>query len=187
MTVQKLQYIQNNAARGLMRVQKHDYTHKCITRHALSYLQELKTPQTFTSSLRSTGRLLLRVLKTRLSTKEDQAISSPAPPLWNTLLKKAWKHFNLECLFTVGGKLKESLLLTCSEFCTTVLIVHTQLYICNNFHFVYYNMNIEVFSDIPGQATMERKPNIQPTRGGLKLLLACWLYPGEGRAATGTS
>ena len=107
--VQRLQYIQNSAARVLMKVRKHDHitpilqtlhwlpissrinykilllTHKCITGHAPTYLQELILPQTSTRSLRSTDSLLLRVPKTKLSTMGDRAFSSAAPRLWNRL------------------------------------------------------------------------------------------------------
>ncbi|XP_071761460.2 uncharacterized protein LOC139916471 [Centroberyx gerrardi] len=108
-SIQKLQYIQNSAARILMRVRKHEHitptllslhwlpvsfrvdykvlllTYKCINRHAPPYLQELITPQTSTRTLRSTNSLLLRAPSTKLRTMGDRAFCSAAPRLWNSL------------------------------------------------------------------------------------------------------
>uniref|UniRef100_UPI003AB0FBBA 1-phosphatidylinositol 4,5-bisphosphate phosphodiesterase beta-1-like n=1 Tax=Centroberyx gerrardi TaxID=166262 RepID=UPI003AB0FBBA len=108
-SIQKLQYIQNSAARILMRVRKHEHitptllslhwlpvsfrvdykvlllTYKCINRHAPPYLQELITPQTSTRTLRSTNSLLLRAPSTKLRTVGDRTFCSAAPRLWNSL------------------------------------------------------------------------------------------------------
>jgi len=95
--IQKLQYIQNSAARILMKVRKYyhitpvlhslhwlpvsfriDYkvlllTHKCTNGHAPPYLQKVITPQTSTRTLRSTNGSLLRVPNTKLRTMGDRA------------------------------------------------------------------------------------------------------------------
>ena len=108
-TIQRLQYIQNSAARVLMRARKHEHitpilkslhwlpvssrinykilllTHKCIHGLAPTYLQELITLQSTTRTLRSTNTLLLQVPRTRLSTMGDRAFCSAAPRLWNSL------------------------------------------------------------------------------------------------------
>lgn len=107
--IQKLQYIQNSAARVLMRVRKYDHitpvlhslhwlpvssridykilllTHKCITGHAPPYLQELITLKSSSRTLRSSAHLLLQVPTTRLRTMGDRAFCSAAPRLWNHL------------------------------------------------------------------------------------------------------
>ena len=107
--IQKLQYIQNSAARILMRVRKYEHitpilhslhwlpvsfridykvlilTHTCINGHAPPYLQELITPQTSTCTLRSSNSSLLRVPKTKLRTMGDRAFCSAASRLWNSL------------------------------------------------------------------------------------------------------
>ena len=107
--IQKLQYIQNSAARILMRVRKYDHitpvlkslhwlpvslrieykisllTHQCIHGHAPQYLKELLTTQTSTISLRSATNNTLHVPRTKLCTMGDRAFSSAAPRLWNTL------------------------------------------------------------------------------------------------------
>ena len=107
--IQKLQYIQNSAARILMKVRKYEHitpilhslhwlpvsfridykvlilTHTCINGHAPPYLQELITPQTSTCTLRSSNSSLLRVPKTKLRTMGDRAFCSAAPRLWNSL------------------------------------------------------------------------------------------------------
>ncbi|XP_060929417.1 uncharacterized protein LOC133003646 [Limanda limanda] len=107
--IQKLQFIQNSAARILMRVRKYEHitpilhslhwllvstrieykvlllTYICINGHAPPYLQELITPQTSTRTLRSTSSSLLRVPNTKLRTMGDRAFCSAAPRLWNGL------------------------------------------------------------------------------------------------------
>src|SRR4029434_5070092 len=104
-----LQYIQNSAARILMKVWKYEHitpilhslhwlpvafridykvlilTYTCINGHAPPYLQELITPQTSTCTLRSSHSSLLRVPKTKLRTLGDRAFCSAAPRLWNSL------------------------------------------------------------------------------------------------------
>ena len=108
-TIQKLQYIQNSAARVLMRARKHEHitpilqslhwlpissritykilllTHNCIHGHAPAYLKELITLQSTTRTLRSSNTLLLQIPSTRLSTMGDRAFCSAAPRLWNSL------------------------------------------------------------------------------------------------------
>ncbi|XP_034088047.1 uncharacterized protein LOC117556685 [Gymnodraco acuticeps] len=107
--IQKLQYIQNTAARILMRVRKYkhitpilkslhwlpvslriDYkitlfTHQCIYGNAPSYIKELLTPQTSTRNLRSVKANLLIPPRTKLKTMGDRAFCSAAPRLWNAL------------------------------------------------------------------------------------------------------
>ena len=110
---EKLQYIQNSAARVLMRVRKHEHitpilfslhwlpvsagidykiliiTHNCINGLAPPYLQELikppETSQTSTRTLRSANKFLLEVPGTNLRTMGDRAFCSAAPRLWNSL------------------------------------------------------------------------------------------------------
>lgn len=108
-SLQRLQYIQNSAARILMRVRKYEHitpilhslhwlpistrieykvsllTHQCIHGHAPSYLKELINPQTTTRSLRSTHSNLLHIPRTRLRTMGDRAFCTAAPHLWNGL------------------------------------------------------------------------------------------------------
>lgn len=107
--LQRLQYIQNSAARILMRVRKYDHitpilhslhwlpiharieykvallTHQCIYGNAPSYLKVLVTIQTTTRSLRSTNSNRLLPPKTKLSTMGDRAFCSAAPRVWNAL------------------------------------------------------------------------------------------------------
>lgn len=107
--IQKLQYIQNSAARVLMRVRKYEHitpilyslhwlpvssridykilllTHQCITGQAPLYLQELITVKSSTRTLRSSGCQLLQTPTTRLRTMGDRAFCSAAPRLWNNL------------------------------------------------------------------------------------------------------
>ena len=108
-SIQKLQHIQNSAARVLMRVRKYDHitpilhtlhwlpvssrieykvcllTHQCIHSNAPSYLKELIKPPTATRPLRSGQSNTLKGKKTILKTMADQAFSSAAPRLWNAL------------------------------------------------------------------------------------------------------
>lgn len=108
-SLQKLQYIQNSAARILKRVRKYEHitpilhslhwlpipfrieykiillTYKCINGHAPSYLHELITPQTSIRSLCSANSMLLQVPSTRLRTMGDRAFCTAAPRLWNSL------------------------------------------------------------------------------------------------------
>ena len=107
--IQKLQYIQNSAARILMRVRKYEHitpvlhslhwlpvssrieykisllTHQCIHGNAPPYLKELLTPQTTARTLRSTSTNLLHQPRTKLRTQGDRAFYSAAPRLWNAL------------------------------------------------------------------------------------------------------
>ena len=108
-SLQRLQYIQNSAARILMRVRKYDHitpilrslhwlpisfrteykvsllTHQCIHGNAPPYLKELVSPQPSTRSLRSSNTNLLKTPKTNLRTMGDRAFCSVAPELWNAL------------------------------------------------------------------------------------------------------
>ena len=122
--IQKLQYIQNSAARILMRVRKYDHitpilhllhwlpvsfridykvlllTHQCINGHAPPYLQELITPQTSNRTLRSTNSSLLRVPNIKLRTMGDRAFCSAAPRLWNSLPDHLRATQTLDCFKT---------------------------------------------------------------------------------------
>ncbi len=108
-SLQKLQYIQNSAARILMRVRKYDHitpilkslhwlpvsfrivykvsllTHQCIHGDAPSYLKELLTPQSSKRTLRSASTYILKPPRTKLRTMGDRAFCSAAPSLWNAL------------------------------------------------------------------------------------------------------
>src|SRR4029434_2900685 len=107
--IQKLQYIQNSAARILMKVREYEHitpilhslnwlpvsfridfkvlilTHTCINGHAPPYMQERITPQTSTRTLSTTTSTLLRVPTIKLRTMGDRAFCSGAPCLWNSL------------------------------------------------------------------------------------------------------
>ena len=107
--LQKLQYIQNSAARILMRVRKFDHitpilktlhwlpissrveykisllTHQCLYGNAPSYLKELLTPKTCVRTLRSSFRNQLTEPKWELATMGRRAFSTIAPKLWNAL------------------------------------------------------------------------------------------------------
>ena len=111
-SIQKLQYIQNSAARILMRVRKYEHitpilhslhwlpvssrieykvcllTHQCTHGNAPSYLKELIGPPDSTRStrsLRSATSNSLKTIKTNLNTMGDRAFCSVAPELWNAL------------------------------------------------------------------------------------------------------
>ena len=108
-SIQRLQYIQNSAARILMRVRKYEHitpilknlhwlpvhfriqykvsllTHQCIHGNAPHYLQELLTPQPTSRSLRSANTNTLHMPRTKLHSMGDRAFSSAAPRLWNAL------------------------------------------------------------------------------------------------------
>ncbi len=112
--LQKLQYIQNSAARILMRVRKYDhitpilkslhwlpvsfrivykvslFTHQCIHGDAPSYLKELLTPQSSNRMLRSASSYLLKTPRTKLRTMGDRAFCSSALSLWNALPVHLW-------------------------------------------------------------------------------------------------
>lgn len=107
--IQKLQYIQNSAARILMKVRKFEHitpilkslhwlpvstrieykiillTHKCIFGQAPSYLKDLINLQLSNRTLRSSGSMLLQVPFTKLCTMGGRAFCSAAPQLWNHL------------------------------------------------------------------------------------------------------
>ncbi len=108
-SLQKLQYIQNSAARILMRVCKYNHitpilkslhwlpvsfrivykvsllTHQCIHGDTPSYLKELLTPQISKRTLRSASTYLLKPPRTKLRTMGDRAFCSAAQSLWNAL------------------------------------------------------------------------------------------------------
>ena len=108
-SLQKLQHIQNSAARVLMRVRKYDHitpilhslhwlpvssrinykiallTHQCIHGTAPPYLKDLLTPQTSAHNLRSANTVTLQPPRTKLRTMGDRAFCSAAPQLWNSL------------------------------------------------------------------------------------------------------
>ena len=108
-SLQKLQYIQNSAARVLMRVRKYEHitpilhslhwlpitsrteykitllTHQCIHGNAPPYLKELLEPKPSTRSLRSGNRNCLKERHTNLKTMGDRAFYAAAPRLWNSL------------------------------------------------------------------------------------------------------
>jgi hypothetical protein len=105
----RLQYIQNSAARILMRVRKHEHitpilhslhwlpvstrieykvsllTHQSIHGRAPPYLKEFLNQHNTTHSLRSTHSNLLHIPRTKLRTMGDRAFSAAAPRLWNAL------------------------------------------------------------------------------------------------------
>uniref|UniRef100_A0A8C1S6N0 Reverse transcriptase domain-containing protein n=1 Tax=Cyprinus carpio TaxID=7962 RepID=A0A8C1S6N0_CYPCA len=108
-SLQRLQYVQNSAARILMRVRKYDHitpilhslhwlpvsarieykisllTYQCIYGNAPPYLKELLTPSTTSRSLHSTNLNRLLLPKTKLSTMGDRAFCSAAHRIWNAL------------------------------------------------------------------------------------------------------
>ncbi|CAL9684539.1 unnamed protein product [Knipowitschia caucasica] len=108
-SLQKLQHIQNTAARILTRTPKHQHitpvlrdlhwlpiiqriqykicllTYQCIHGHAPDYLTELLTPPPITRSLRSTDTNPLSIPRTKLRTMGDRAFQAAAPKLWNAL------------------------------------------------------------------------------------------------------
>ena len=120
--LQRLQYIQNCAARILMRVRKYDHitpilkslhwlpvsfrvefkvsllTHQCIYGNAPPYLKELLTPQNSSlgPNLRSSSANLLQRNWTDLVTMGDRAFCSIAPKLWNALPKHLRKPQSVE-------------------------------------------------------------------------------------------
>ena len=107
--LQKLQYIQNSAARILMRVRKYDHitptlkalhwlpissridykisllTHQCLYGNAPPYLKELLTPKSCERTLRSSGGNLLTDVNWNLATMGKRAFSAIAPTLWKAL------------------------------------------------------------------------------------------------------
>ncbi|KAK0154829.1 hypothetical protein N1851_002861 [Merluccius polli] len=107
-SLQRLQHIQNSAARILMRVRKYDHitpvlqslhwlpvhlrieykillhTHHCLHGEAPTYLTELLTPHT-TSRTRSGQSHRLCPPRTKLKTMGDRAFQAAAPRLWNAL------------------------------------------------------------------------------------------------------
>ncbi|KAG1925807.1 hypothetical protein F2P79_025291 [Pimephales promelas] len=107
-SLQKLQYVQNSAARVLMGVRKHEHitpilrslhwlpiqshieykvllqTHHCLHGVAPTYLTELLTPISSTRT-RSGQQHRLVMPRTRLKTMGDRAFQVAAPCLWNAL------------------------------------------------------------------------------------------------------
>ena len=108
-SLQKLQYIQNSAARILMRVRKREHitpilrslhwlpiiyrtqykisllTHQCIHGNAPPYLKELVTLKPSTRTLRSSNTYCLNPVSANLRTMGDRAFCTAAPQLWNSL------------------------------------------------------------------------------------------------------
>jgi hypothetical protein len=107
--LKKLQRVQNNAARLIALAGRYDHvtpilkelhwlpisqrivykvlliTYKAVMGHAPIYIEELLERHESTRTLRSTGKLLLKVPRTKLKTYGDRAFSHAAPSLWNTL------------------------------------------------------------------------------------------------------
>jgi hypothetical protein len=107
--IQRLQHVQNTAARILTRAKKNEHispvirslhwlpvskrvdfkilvlTYKCLHDLAPTYLQELLHPYEPTRSLRSSTQCLLQVPKTHLKTYGDRAFEMAAPTVWNSL------------------------------------------------------------------------------------------------------
>lgn len=105
----KLQYIQNSAARLLTHTRSRDHitpvlqnlhwlpvpyrikfkilllTHKALHNQAPSYLKDLLHPYTPSRTLRTANSNLLTVPRTRHRTWGDRAFSVAAPSLWNSL------------------------------------------------------------------------------------------------------
>uniref|UniRef100_A0A672HD57 Reverse transcriptase domain-containing protein n=1 Tax=Salarias fasciatus TaxID=181472 RepID=A0A672HD57_SALFA len=108
-SLQKLQHIQNTAARILTRTPKHEHitpvlrdlhwlpvhqrihykvcllAYQCIHGHAPDYLTELLTPYSTSRHLRSTEMNTLSVPRTKVRTMGDRAFQTAAPKLWNNL------------------------------------------------------------------------------------------------------
>ncbi|KAK0151121.1 hypothetical protein N1851_007758 [Merluccius polli] len=107
--LQKLQFIQNCAARTLMKTRKYDHitpilqnlhwlpitsriqykialiTHLCIYSNAPQYLKDLLNPHSSTRNLWSQSTNLLHQPRTRLRTMGDRAFCSAAPHTWKSL------------------------------------------------------------------------------------------------------
>jgi hypothetical protein len=107
--LEKLQRIQNSAARIISRSKKYDHitphltrlhwlpvtqrivfkiltlTYRCLNNLAPTYLSDLLTPYKPTRTLRSCSTQSLVVPKSRLKNYGDRAFAVAAPKLWNTL------------------------------------------------------------------------------------------------------
>ena len=107
--INRLQRIQNTAARVLLRIGKYDHlsehlfelhwlpvkariefklmllTYKCMNNQAPVYLKELLTSYETNRDLRSSNRELLKTPKTKLKTCGDRAFSKAAAVLWNDI------------------------------------------------------------------------------------------------------
>ena len=108
-TLRKLQLIQNQAAKLVVKKKKYDHitpilielhwlpveyriqykilllTHQCLHGKAPRYLSALLHPYEPSRSLRSENQFLLKENKMRLKTYGDRAFSSCAPRLWNLI------------------------------------------------------------------------------------------------------
>ena len=108
-SIQKLQRIQNSAARVITNTPKYNHitpvlrhlrwlpvkqrvvfkilliTYKALHGLAPEYIQELITPKEVTRRLRSNDQLLLAVPKSRLRSYGDGSFKIAAPTLWNAL------------------------------------------------------------------------------------------------------
>jgi hypothetical protein len=107
--LQRVQRVQNTAARILTKTHKFDHispvldslhwlpiqkriefkililTFKCVHGPAPKYLAELIHPYLPTRTLRSSDQLLLQIPKTRLKSYGDRSFTKAAPTLWNSL------------------------------------------------------------------------------------------------------
>jgi hypothetical protein len=112
--LERVQRVQNTAARILTRSRKHDHitpvleslhwlpiqkriefkililTFKCLHGLAPRYLEELLLPYTPTQSLRSSDKMLLQVPKTHLKCYGDRSFTKASPILWNSLPLQLW-------------------------------------------------------------------------------------------------
>ena len=105
----KLQHVQNAAARTILGMRKHDHitpalidlhwlpvkqriqykvlylTWKALNGQSPGYLCEMLVPLEHQRTLRSTGKMLLKVPRTNLRSYGDRAFSAVAPRAWNDL------------------------------------------------------------------------------------------------------
>ncbi|CAL9705986.1 unnamed protein product [Knipowitschia caucasica] len=120
-SLQKLQHIQNSAARVLTRTRKFEHitpvlrklhwlpihlrieykicllTHQCIHSNAPEYLQDLLTLQSTSRPLRSTNTHRLSQPITRLHSMGDRTFSAASPRLWNALPQDLRAPQSVEC------------------------------------------------------------------------------------------
>jgi hypothetical protein len=118
--IQKLQRVQNSAARIITHTKKTEsisphlkdlhwlpvkqridfkmltLTYKCLNNLGPSYLTELLLPYKPCRSLRSSSSLLLQVPKSKLKNYGDRAFAVAAPKLWNSLPADIRSSTNLE-------------------------------------------------------------------------------------------
>ena len=118
--IKKLQLVQNNAAKLVLKKKKFDHvtpllkslhwlpirqrieykinllTFKSLNQLAPSYLSELLVPYTPSRTLRSASKGYLKEKKSRLKKSGDRAFSVSAPKLWNNLPEHVVKCKTLE-------------------------------------------------------------------------------------------